>query len=415
MTGVYLQTTAMPDEATLKLFEAWLQWFSEKRLDLTQSGSGGSAGGRTVTIGSPTDKHFVLRQSGPRYDLESVVGLDVRHVQSVLDLAASRTQLGDIGDGVIFKTEMTVGALDILSSPMHFMRMLGDQVHIEGSRRISDVVILDFEERLPADTTGVDALFAPESKIQATIFAPGPCPSDLAREVAAGVTETTAAICAFATGRPVQYQPPMFPVTPQTEVRSAQARRTDQTILGLARDGISLDVFGDLYNRGGPDSALRVRGSLLAYHAALNQSAPDVAVMLLVTCIEALISPRGSWGKTKVTQRFIKALIQLCSDAVDTLLGHGNVEEAFDYKRRGGLDRQRRELLDRIYQARSLPTHTGIAPSPGGFMTFGHASSMRVALLSDLARAAVLSYIQAPRSSLVGHPGVDRCDERTSR
>jgi hypothetical protein len=30
--------------------------------------------------------------------------------------------------------------------------------------------------------------------------------------------------------------------------------------------------------------------------------------MLLVTCIEALISPRAEWGKPKVTQRFIKSL-----------------------------------------------------------------------------------------------------------
>jgi hypothetical protein len=36
---------------------------------------------------------------------------------------------------------------------------------------------------------------------------------------------------------------------------------------------------------------------------------------------------------------------------------------------------------------------------------------MRVALLSDLARAAILGYLQAPRSFLVGHPTVDATKE----
>lgn len=33
--------------------------------------------------------------------------------------------------------------------------------------------------------------------------------------------------------------------------------------------------------------------------------------------------------------------------------------------------------------------------------------TMRVALLSDLARGALLAFLQAPRSSLIGHPIFD--------
>jgi hypothetical protein len=167
-----------------------------------------------------------------------------------------------------------------------------------------------------------------------------------------------------------------------------------------------LDVFGELQARGGVDAMLRLRGSLLAYHAALRQTSADVAVMLFVTSIEALTSPRALWGKEKVTQRFVKSLIELCPNAVDALLGHANVEEAFGYARKGGLARQRRELLELIYETRSLPTHAGLGLS-GPFMAIvGSTQSIRVALLSDLARAAILSFLHAPRSSIIGHPDV---------
>ncbi len=215
-----------------------------------------------------------------------------------------------------------------------------------------------------------------------------------------------AAICAFAAGRPVDHYPPMFPAD-DAEAADALSRRHDFSILGLARDSMSLDIFGDLQRLGGVDALLRARGALLAYHAALKQMVPDVAVMLFVTSMEALISPRHEWGKQKVTQRFVKSLIELCPDAVDSVAEHRNVEEAFGYRRRGGIARRRKELLDAIYQARSLPTHSGIGLSPTGLIVLASSESMRVALLSDLTRAALLAFLQAPRSSLVGHPVID--------
>jgi hypothetical protein len=38
----------------------------------------------------------------------------------------------------------------------------------------------------------------------------------------------------------------------------------------------------------------------------------------------------------------------------------------------------------------------------------GDASSMRVALISELAKGALLRFMQAPRSSLIGHPMFDK-------
>ena len=175
---------------------------------------------------------------------------------------------------------------------------------------------------------------------------------------------------------------------------------------------MSLDIFGDLAALGGMDAMLRVRGALLSYHAALQQASPDVAMMLLVSSLEALIVPRPEWRKEKATKRFIDALSQLCPDVVDSLVNHANVEQAFEYKKRGGPRARRRQLLDQIYALRSNPTHSGLGLSGAGMLSmFSDSGAMRTALLSDLVRGALLQFLQAPRSSLIGHPMFDEGTE----
>lgn len=99
---------------------------------------------------------------------------------------------------------------------------------------------------------------------------------------------------------------------------------------------------------------------------------------------------------------------ELCPTTVDEVVNHANVEQAFNVKLRGNPRRRRRDLLDTIYAMRSNPIHTGVGPSAtGALLQLADAGGIRVALLSDLARSALLAYLVAPRSSLVGHPLID--------
>jgi hypothetical protein len=401
-----IEPDGLPDVSARMLFEAWVLKLSEERLGFTQRSSGGSSEGHTATFGDILNDHFILHGSGLDIERVTSTGVSEDVIQTIIEDSLTRVAAGDMGESVVYQVEMTLKPLDFMSEAIHLMRTLGDQVHIEGSRRLSDAVLLDFEQGLLADAPSEGLLFAPPSKIRATIFVPGPGPSEWSQKNAAGAAEMVAAVCAFATGRAVDYYVPMFPAQ-AADAETAIARRHDLAIPGLARDYISLDVFGDLPALGDVDAVLRVRGAMLAYHAALKQTSPDVAVMLLVTSIEALISPRHEWGKQKVTTRFRKSLVELCRQAVDALLAHDNVEQAFDYKKKGAANRQQRELLERIYDTRSIPTHTGLGLSATGMAILAAPDSMRVALLSDLARAAILSYIQSPRSSLIGHPTID--------
>ena len=290
-----IESGGLDDETACLMFEAWVQRLSTNRLDLSARSSGGSPGGvdRTATFGDLASEHFVLNISG--LDITDVTSVEVSRdeIQSILEDASAKVAARDTGEPVVYPVEMRVPPVDFTS--VHFMRILGDQVHIEGNRRLADIAILEFEEGLLADAPPEGLMFAPPSTVQVTIFAPGPVHSDLTQKVAAGISEMVAAVCAFATGRAVEYFPPMFPHPDEDAAASALARRTDPAILTLARDSISLDVFGELPALGDLDAVLRVRGALIAYHAALKQTIPDVAVMLLVTSIEALISPRPEW------------------------------------------------------------------------------------------------------------------------
>jgi hypothetical protein len=404
-----LPSTEAPVEIRDLLFIAWVQSLASQQFALHHRGFGDTAeGNASYSFGDPTKNNFTLELS-PSGDcsLKSSRGIDEKEIEVMVDDAIRRVVSGDLGGDVVYQTTMQAKAFTVSPVSMQqFFRILGDQVPITGSRRLSDAALLEFSPELP-ENPGVPQIFVPQTEIKVTIFVPGPIASALTDRTAAGIAETVGAICALALGRVVEVPFAIFPAEAD-DARTARAHRYDVAIQGLARDHISLDLFGEFAALGGMDGLMRVRGSLLSYHAALQQASPDVALMLLVSSIEALIVPRPAWRKDKATKRFIKAIDKLCPDVVDTLVNHANVEQAFDYKRRGGPKARRRQLLDQIYMLRSNPTHSGLGLSGAGMlsMLIGP-GTMRVALLSDLARGALLEFLQAPRSSLIGHPMVD--------
>jgi hypothetical protein len=401
-----LSTISVPTEQSTLLFAAWVQFFAEQRLDLQQHGGApGQDGSATFNFGDPTKATFTLKRS-PKGDwsLESSQGIAQGDIEAIIMDARKKHGGGDFGDDVVYQTTMRSPTFDINPVMMsNFMRILGDQRFISGLRRLGRRVLLEFTPEPPKEPAA-SQLFVPNTDIKVSIFAPGPTTSDLATKTAAGIAEIVGAICALAMGRVVEVPLTIFPAGPE-EAAAAKALRFDDSILNLARDSISLDVFDEFTTLGGLDGFMRVRGALLSYHAALQQASPDVALMLLVTSLEALIVPRPEWRKDKATKRFIGAIKEQCPDAVDAVVNHDNVEQAFDYRRKGGVEARRRQLLDRVYELRSNPTHSGIGLSGIGMMTImTEPGNMRMALLSDLARDALLSFLQAPRSSLIGHP-----------
>jgi hypothetical protein len=406
MDAFELPPQKFPDDVDTYLFVSWVQYFSRERLSLEQHGSSGKVStGIKFTFGSPTDSHFILERSNKGiWTVAKNVDVNPSVLADIVDEAISRLSSGDLGDGVVYQTTLKSKGFSMSAGDLsQFMRRLGDQVPITGMRRLGDYVIIEFSQEPPADPNA-PLLFVPETSIKVTVFAPGPIASTLTHRTASGTFEIVAAICAFALGNPIETPIVAMP-SPADAADPQRAIRHDASTLGLARDSVSLDIFGEFLLLGGPQAVLKVRGALLAYNAALQQSSSDVALMLLVSSIEALIVPSQDWKKDKATKRFIEAVNELCPEVVDTLVSHGNVEEAFDCKIRGGEIQRRKRLLDRIYEFRSIPTHQGLGLSTSeAFIALASPGSMRVALLSDLARGAILNYLRSPRSSLIGHP-----------
>jgi hypothetical protein len=406
MRAFRLPNTAAPAEISELLFAAWVQFFASQRFRLTQYGTGNPADASTTySYGSPTERNFAFDRSQSReWSLRSSTGIAEGDIEVIVRDSIHKLSSGDFGDELVYQTELEAKEFGISQVSMsNFFRLLGDQVPISGSRRLGSRVLLDFALEQPKEP-GIPQLFVPRTTMKVAIFVPGPIASGLTDSIATGTVEVVAGICALALGRVVEWPLAIFPAAPQ-DAEEARARRSDTSILGLARDHVSLDIFDEFHALGGDDGLMRVRGALLSYHAALQQASPDVAMMLFITSMEALIVPRPEWRKDKATKRFIEALDQLCPDAVEATVNHANVEQAFGYRRRGGSRARHRQLLDQVYALRSNPTHSGIGLSGAGMMSmFAGAWSLRVGLLSDLARRALLNFLQAPRSSLIGHP-----------
>jgi hypothetical protein len=388
------------------LFTGWIQRYAQERLSITQHGTGGTADhGSLYTFGDPTSSSFVIERSVTgEWSLNSSQGLDESRIESIVNDAKDRYADGDVGGDIAYKATMTSRAFAMVPLDMsNFMRRLGDQALIAGPCRIGDSVLLNFAPKSPNDPSQPQ-LFVPETVIEVTIFVGGPVAGGLTNRTASIMMEIVGAICAFALGNPVEIPLVILPAS-EPDTTAARAIRFDPSIPGLARDGVSLDIFGQLPAIGGIESFFRARGALLSFHAALEQHSPDVERMLFVSSIEALITPFQEWKKEKATKRFIDAINELCPEVVDTLVNHDNVEQAFGFQKAAAPQRSRKRLLDKIYDIRSLPTHSGIGlKGSSGMAMFADPGSIRVALLSDLARGAILNFLQAPRSSLIGCP-----------
>jgi hypothetical protein len=404
---VSIPESGWADDVSGALFAQWCLKLAEDDLGFSQWGGPDPSDG-SFRFGDGAGDHFVVAPSGARsWTVRTRSGIDQVQLAGLVATAAQRAGANETGEDLVYQARLQSPAplYGTRVFTLHMMRILGDKRYPAGARRLSDRVLLDFEWQQQSGPS----LFGPDVSINVTVFVPGPAPGELAGKIASTMFETASAISAFALGRPVEL--PLFVNFPSMpdDAASARPRRYDLDILGLARDTVSLDIFGELPNLGGADAMVRARNALITLHEAQKQTNGDVAVMLYVSAIEALVSPapEHEWYKDQVTARFIDAVLNLCPDAVDAVLNHANAEAALRLKKRGGVKRQRRELVDRIYELRSLPTHTGLSPAPNtGLVSIAGDQSMTVALLSDLSRAALLEYLQGPRCFITGQPGL---------
>jgi hypothetical protein len=389
-------------------------WFAalaiEAGIDLGQHGRSGDA----FTLGSPNDFHvraeFIDSEPFLRF-----VPSDSTHdalVHQVVTEAVARVQRFELGGNVWYSTELHEESFSIASPAFmgRFMQRLGNQIRIAGWRRLGSVVLLEFTEEVPDGEEAKPMLFAPKAVIKAHLAVPGPRAGHFTSHIAHSALEAVSAICTLALGRPVRLPPTVFP-TETEQIAALDGQRTDEKILTLARKTVPLDVFGWAAQPGGHQVFEKLRSALLTFDAAVKQEHDAVAAILYVVAAECLTPPPTPWRKEKLTKRFREFYDELMPDALDEIVSHGNFEEALGVRRGKRTPRAlRRETLDRIYAFRSGQLHEGLDPSYRGFLG-ETGSGMRRALLSDFAEGAILRFIRAPRSSLIGDPRLEATSE----
>jgi len=382
-------------------------WFARLALDSGLDLSQHSTSGDAFTLGSPqcfnVRAEFIEKEPYLRF-----VPSDSTRDELIARVAAGaieRVAAMDFGGEIWYSTELHELPWS-MSSP-HFMgtllQRLGNQTRIVGWRRLGGGVLLEFTEEAADSADGKAGLLAPKAVVKVHIAAPGPTPGHFASRIAHGVVEVVGSICTFALGRPVSLPHIVFPAR-QEQSELAAERRADTTVLTLARKGVPLDIMGWAGRPGGFPVFERLRSSLLTFDAAVRQEHDAVACILYVVAAESLTTPAPMWRTDKLSKRFREFYDELMPDALDEIVRHGNFEEAIGVRRGSRTPRAlRREALDRIYSFRSGRLHEGLDPSYRG-LAADPLENVRRALFSDFAEAAILGFIGAPRSSLIGHP-----------
>ena len=394
------------------LFTDWfIRLAGDAGLSVERTSQEGNSG--RYVVGAPDGDHVVLDFSVPRKPkVSGSANLERTTVQSWGAEALQRAKTGDPGDCVLwYGARCEVHPANPSGANMMYEAVVGRQRKtIVGWFRINESIIVNIHEANAASNTAQGEA-VPAKKILAVdidirLNSPRERNAFHASEIAHQKFEVVAALCSLALDRPVPL--PMmvheFPRARRLE-KDLDGKVADQTLPHLVRHGAPLSLVEH-----GKDPALleifgRLRAALLTYHAGLEQTSTHAACVLFVSACEALAAPHRSWRKDRVTDRFIDFYSTMLASYVDAeLVPHRNLEQVLNIRR---LDRSTEKLrtiiIEKFYELRSIQVHSGLQPSFTGMI--GSPSAYLVVLrhmAKEFAEYAILNYMTAPRSSLVG-------------
>jgi hypothetical protein len=392
------------DEWQRLLFVNWVQSLVTDRLGLH-----GTQGSWDLLIDNAGRK-VALDIKPPRYKVNwTSATQDGPVVDAIVDEAWGRTQTSDFGPGAWYKTKF-ISEVNLNSDlgQLHFRRSLSEHQRrrLHGPVRFTNDVLLEFEQKNLQPTP----IAIPNFAVQATMRAAGPGPGPFTTRSGSELATLVRAVLAWATAAPIKHEfgGMTFPEDPK-DVAPAQQLLADGSVGELTVDGIILSQrMGDFGQLGrqmrDPELLRRVHGSFYAYEQALLQEGEYVALVMLVSAVEALAVPNvRRWDKERPVARFVEFVKQATPEKLDEIM------RSRDFKQVFGNKTSKTSFLQDLYARRSTPLHTGfmqhnVQGALGGFLDEG---GTRVALVSELVRACINSFLHVPFSSLVGHPAVD--------
>jgi len=377
-------------EDALHLFIDWFWHLLSQKHGIQQTGYAGDAWTFSVQ-GSCVYKILHNRSNGEvMLDVPESVFPDAEQVAME---AARRASAVDVGDPTWWVTGFeSKGNLDE-SSQLHMMRSVGQHKQFPGKWKLGNDAVVSFNER---EFNHLPVL--PKQEVKIVFRSNGPGHGPFGHAAACKNATLIRATLSFVTGTPLEGLPGIFPAKAQE--REEAERELEAGALPEIHL-LGLHVWPAIARLlAGREAFDRVLGALLAYEHALTQKSGNASLVFFVTAIEALIVPNTVWSKERVTKRFCEFLVTACPETLREVLAHANFREAF-----GEIEKPK-EFVEKLYQLRSRPIHTGHL---GMFRDILNADpdSVRVALVGDVTRDAILAFLRQPFSSLWGHPKLD--------
>jgi hypothetical protein len=391
---------AIQDEWQRLLFANWVQSLLTERIGLH-----GTQGTWEFLI-DQAGRKVVLDIPSPAYRLRwSSSDEDRPAVEAIVREAWRRTRKRDLGPGTWFRTRFTsqVGwYTEVYNLQATRFMMEHRQRRYSGRFRFTDEVLLEVEQR----KSNPGPINPPDFTVNVTLRAPGPGPGPFTTKSVEDAATIVRAATAYWTAAFLEHEPGglFFPAKPEDDA-TAQRHLSDPAVEYIAAEGMAIGPRIFEFAAAGNDNFelfRRALGGLHAYEQALNQLSEYVAIVMLVSAVEAMSIPNTTWDGRRKTARFIHFVVNSAPATLDQVIAHNNFPNAF------GNRRSPRKFLNEIYSRRSRPLHTGVLQHSveGGFGDL-RAAPMRIALISGLVRDCISSFLACPFSSLIGHPEAD--------
>lgn len=387
------------DPSRQRLFVDWLGFLLDREFGAPQQGKSGDF----FTVGLTDGTEIRISFPPPAGSLSiEVVPESAADISRIVAEAAAHANAGDLGPGYWYEMSLScdVGLEGLM--PIHFMRSLSEHKRFEGAWILGSDCLIEFVQ----SNTDPSPIIIPKFEVSAAFRVPSPWHGPYGQEVAEEFGTFVRSVIAFVSAAPFKSLAGLFPAKPdrvQDVVRTLASRPSELHVAGLE----IAPALAWLAGAGRRDALKRAEGALYAYEQALAQQSEYVALILLVTSIEALTVPDTRWAKERLTKRFVEWTLEMCSGEVGAVLRHNNFESAF------GSVRKPQRFLELLYNARSRPLHTGFVPSHlSALPDMGGSAGIRVMLVSEIARAAIIGFLKRPFTSLIGHPDIDAAADR---
>lgn len=391
-----------PDETSARLWADWVLRLLDERYGVTQHSS--APKNWTVTLANGSVVQFSITETG-RGEIDAPHEYAADAAAIAAD-AHRRSLALDYGTGAwwkaSFSTDMGLSGV----TDLHFMRIMSEHNsrRFQGDWRFGGEALLSFDQA----EKGATSLVIPKFEVRMLFRVPAPGHGPHSVSVAEEVATFLRAATAFASAAPLQVAAPIFPANDKEQAR-AQALLPNAPELPVEGEPLWVQLMLLVPEPRQFEALRRAQGALFAYEQAISQESEYVTLALLVSALESLSVPNAAWQMERVPARFITFCMQLCPEAIDVVMKHGDFSRAF-----GGYSSAER-FLRTLHGLRSKPLHTGfLQHRVSRLPAMGGDAGIRVMLVSGVVRAAVVTFMRTPFSSLIGHPGVDPAAERGS-